>query len=191
MLESGFKDTIDAHKKRIHIQRITIILLALSTLVLSITLLTRREHVRTIVVPMHAKEPFWIDDDNVSKSYLSDMAAYVMEQYLTVTVETLDAHRETLLKLAAPEVEGELTHTLMLDAKKIKREHISSAFYAKSMKADTDKLEVVVSGTLSRFTVQHRLPNRRVKYRVSFKLNHGRLWLVSIEQVDEDKGSEL
>lgn len=191
MIESNFKDSLSIQKRRLWQQNIVIALQALGLVVLAIILLTRQEQIRTVIVPMHSTETFWVDNEHVSESYLSDMASYIMELYLTVTGETLESHRHSLLKLTAPESEGELNRALSIDAKKIKHEHLSTAFYAKTTQVDMEKMQVLVAGTLERFTAQHRLPTKKVKYSVNFRLNHGRLWLVGIEDKTKGEINEL
>lgn len=182
MKDAVYTDTLVMQRRRMVQQWLMMILLGISVLLLSVTVLLRHERIRTVVVPMHASSPFWVEDEHVSEAYLIDMADYVMTQYLTVTPGNLSHHNEKLLTLAAPEAEGALSQALSIDAKKIKREHLNVVFYPKQITADPDALQADVTGDVLRFTAQHQLPRQRVTYRVRFKLNRGQLWLIGIDE---------
>ena len=184
-----FKDRLGiAHNQQRYLW-LLIGVLSAAVLLLSLCFALQKTTVRTLVLPQHVSQPFWIDDEHVSESYLSDMAEYVLNEYLTVTSYNITHRFENLLKLSAPEAASALEDNLNSYSRKVKHERLSTTFYPQSVDADVAHLSATVKGRYTGRTEQHVLFNKLATFEVKFRLNQGRIWLLSIkEQTNKKEG---
>lgn len=160
-------------------------LLAISTVLSLVITVTRHTHTKTIVLPASVTAPFWITDGEVSENYLADMGDYVLTKFLTLTEGNAPIHRQTLLQLTAPEAHANLDAGLSKQFSSVKQGYLSLHFVPEIVDADTDTLTATVTGKLTRYTAQHLLDATTVTYRVTFRLERGRLWLTGVSRVND------
>lgn len=162
--------------------------LAVGVAVLAVCVSMKQRTVRDVFVPLSSTQPFWVENNRVSESYLANMAEYVVNQYLTVTVSNQDHQAQQLLTLAAPDVHAALRVHLAQRAAHVRRESMSTQFYPQTVDVESTHRCATVKGRLHAYVQQHQLFDKPAAYRVCFRLARARLWLVSVTEDKSIKG---
>jgi conjugal transfer pilus assembly protein TraE len=140
---------------------------------------------KVIVTPPIVEQGFWVTNNAVSPTYLTQMTTFFLALRLSVTSSNVDSQYAELLNYVSPSVSGPLQVALQKEAEQIQSEAISSVFYPKDMTADPDHLTVTVDGDLVRYVGEAKLPVKPMTYIVHYEYRLGRLLILSFEQVEK------
>ena len=141
---------------------------------------------RVIVVPPDLNQEVWLEKNKVSASYLEEMALVFAYLILESSPESAAYKREIILRYAASDGYGALKRRLVEDEQRLKKDHVTTSFQANSLKVDSPKLTVDLTGDLLRFVGEKRIAQSRDTYRFQFDYHHGRLFIKSFKLLTTD-----
>jgi conjugal transfer pilus assembly protein TraE len=168
-------------------QRNAYLCLAVALLFLSIiqsfTIYALTGHWRVIVTPPHVSHSFWVDESQVSPSYLSEMTAFFATLILNVTSENAAFQRDEVLKYTDPNGYGHLKTQLIQNEEKIQAESITTAFYPVDIQTNPKKLTTTITGDLMTWVGQEMTSTVRQSYLAQYTYHDGRLLIQSFSEV--------
>ena len=151
-------------------------------LLLSIIIFHLIDRERIIISPPVVHSSFWIDHDEVSPAYLSEMSTFFVQLKLTKTPSNAEFQRETLLRYTDPSFYGEFKNELVAEDEHMINAHINLAFYPVNMEVDTKKLTARVTGDLQSTVGSSALAPVRISYLIGYRYDQGRLLLTSFQE---------
>jgi len=157
-------------------QRLTYVLAAVVFLLL-LMLYKLIGHERTVLLPLEVDAPFWVSQTRVADNYLQEMTRSFAWLLLNTTPAIVKQQQASLLRHVHPQSYNKIKAQLDKDAKRIKRENISSAFYPTAQDIDTQKLQVILHGELHVRAGLGEVIKKRQRYLVQYAYQQGRLWL--------------
>lgn len=155
----------------------------LTNLFLAVALINQRPETRTVIIPptmAEEKEVWTFTETGPSAAYLERYALGILAYVASVTPETVDSCRATVLKHTDPSVYGEIESAFLLEGDRMKKDHSSTIFYAKSATVDAQGLVVKVTG-MQKLVVGNTVTSSREKtWTMHFRYDAGRLFLLSV-----------
>jgi conjugal transfer pilus assembly protein TraE len=139
------------------------------TLSFLIIILCGRE--RIILTPPSMNKDIWVSTHSASPEYFSRMSLFFSELALNLTADNVDFQQELLLRYVDPSYYAVIKPQLVAQADRIKKEHISTAFFPVDMKVDEKHAEAIVTGDLKSYVGDTALPTKRITYRFSYRVN--------------------
>lgn len=158
--------------------------------ILSVTLnfyLSNRE--RIIITPPTLDKNFWVTHQEVSESYLSQMSLFFSYLRLNVTPSNVTTQQELLLRYVDPAYYGEFKNTLLKEAERIVKEHISSSFYPVKLEVNTQELYVHITGDFLSSIGSTQIPIQRITYFIQFSYQNGKLFIRQIQEILKDESA--
>lgn len=113
---------------------------------LAVTLLTRTDQSRTIVLSPRAEITYEATDETVSANLLERFAADAAQLLLNMTPATAASSAETFLKHVAAVSYGTISAGVRRGADELVRNYASSVFYPMSSAVDAQALAVCING---------------------------------------------
>ena len=159
--------------------------LLILTLLLTINICRLIGRERIVIVPPVVNQALWLDSQNVSPEYLSQMTTFFAQLRLNMTPSSTEYQRQTLLRYTDPQYYGDFNNELVAEADHLAQSHTSLVFYPVDLSVDTHHLTAQLSGDLSGMVGNVPLPVKRVTYQLSYRYSQGRLWLRSFQIVNE------
>ncbi len=101
---------------------------------------------------------------------------------LNTTPAIVSQQQATLLRYVHPKNYAPLKTKLDQDAKRIKRENISSTFYPSAQIIDVKNRHVILQGELQLRAGQGSVIKEARTYHLQYKYQQGRLWLVAFNK---------
>ncbi len=138
---------------------------------------------RIVVVPPVIEKPLWVTSSQVSPEYLSDMTLYFVSLRLNVTTSNATSQRDTLLRFVAPEHYQDIKTELLLETERLKKNHITTAFFPTNIEVNTNKLLAKVTGDMHTTVGDVHLPSKPISYQISYRYQHGRLIVTAFDEV--------
>lgn len=138
---------------------------------------------RIVIVPPVVEKPLWVTSSQVSPDYLRDMSKYFSILRLNVTASNAVSQRDDLLRFVAPEHYNDIKTELLLEADKLKKNRISTAFFPINVDVDTKKMLARVTGDMHSTVGDIHLPIQHVTYEISYRYQSGRLIITSFDEV--------
>lgn len=152
-------------------------------ILLGIGMLSMMGHERVVLVPPRISQTFWVEHNNISSEYLSEMSYFFAVLRFSITPSTVENQRETLLRYVSPEYYETLKIELINEAEKMTKEHISTVFYPADIKVDTKHLEALITGDLITTIGTNQLPVKRAIYKIGYSHNNYRLLVKKLIEV--------
>lgn len=140
-------------------------------LILSFVIIFLSGRERIILVPPSMNKDSWVSAHSASPDYLYNMTLSLSELALNVTSDNVDFQQEQLLRYVDPTYYVVLKPQLVAEADRIKKEHISTAFYLVDIKVNSKHTEAIVIGDLKSYVGDVALPTKRVSYRMAYRFN--------------------
>jgi type IV conjugative transfer system protein TraE len=156
--------------------------LLLLCILLSSTIFHLVDRERIIISPPVVHSSFWIDHDEVSPAYLSEMSSFFVQLKLTKTPSNAEFQRETLLRYTDPSFYGAFKNELVAEDEHMTNAHINLVFYPVNMVVDIKKLTASVTGDLQSTVGASALAPVRISYLISYRYDQGRLLLTSFKE---------
>jgi conjugal transfer pilus assembly protein TraE len=170
---------------RLHYMLLISLGLLISNLVLSYFVGWSFSHQERTIVPVSINAPFTVSDYKVDTSYLRQMALFFVSARLNLTPGSIESSQNTILQYTAPQFYHEFADILEQERKQVIKQNISAVFYTTEVIPDSEKLQVVISGTLSRWVGSLTLPPVKKNYLIKFAYNSGILKVLAFSEVGE------
>lgn len=154
-------------------------------IVMSVFLMRCSSQQSIVLVPNTLKEESKIDNRSVSSAYLEAVATMILEERLNVTPDSVSGSNENLLRYVSPHYYASFKEQLKKDEMTIKRKKISSAFYPSEMIVDTNKLQVLVKGSLKRWVGLRSIGSENRMYKMTFVKNGYLVLLQSFKAMED------
>lgn len=169
------------------INRFLMLLLIGSSVVnlfLAFFIVTTDRSEKIIITPPIVERSFWVQGEDVSEEYLSQMATWFLSLNLTYNSDNARAQAEILLPYLHPSKHAALSQKIEKQLVAIKRYNESSVFYITEVAVLNN--DVALIGDLRRTAGRTQIENRKAAYKVSFKFDTGRLTVYDISEVKVD-----
>lgn len=148
------------------------------------TLVNKREK---IVVPMAFDAPFVVSESEASATYLQMMALSFLSLRLNVSPETVDMNHDFLLFYVRAESREKFAPVLAAEAKRIKENAVTSAFYQTAIKVHPSVSIVDIRGVLKTW-IGNSKPLEEIKhYRLQLMYRAGVTSIEKFVGVDDAK----
>ncbi len=156
----------------------------LTNVVLAAGLAGIEDKERIVVLPAEPTKSFWMDNRQVSKDYLEQMAVYVLQLVLNNSPETVSSNTKKLLSYVVPDERGQTELMLTKQARRLKSSNASSSFIAESVFADEGNMTVAIAGRNRRFIGSQQTANVKSCWKVAFDYKGSRLWVKTLVETD-------
>lgn len=148
------------------------------------TLIDKREK---IVVPMAFDAPFVVSEIQASAPYLQMMALSFLSLRLNVSPETAEMNHAFLLSYVRTETHEQFAPVLAAEAKRIKENAVTSAFYQTAIAVYPSARIVDIRGVLKTW-IGHSNPLQEIKhYRLQLSYRAGVTGIEKFVEVDDAK----
>lgn len=154
---------------------------------LSFVILMGQGKQRIVVVPSNLESDVWLDDKNVSPSYLAQMSEFYALLRFNITPQNAQKQHALLLRHVAPSVYGEFSAQLANELERIQKYHISTVYYPIDIQVNTKYFVVQLKGELARTVGRESMPVKRVAYQIKYHYRHGRLLIAEFKEVKNEK----
>jgi conjugal transfer pilus assembly protein TraE len=185
-----FKGSLDTSRTTIAIQLVLLVISGLVNLFLVWGLVSLASAGRTIVLPPTVEKSFWVEKDNVSASYLEQMAGYVAYLSLQSSPATVEYQNKMMLEYVAPSAYGRLKQEMDYYAEKLRKGNISQTFVPKAFEVNAARKSVLVSGVMTTYVNEKPVGQKEVAVAVGFEIVHGKLYVKSFKEVGAANGSD-
>ncbi|MEW8701723.1 MAG: type IV conjugative transfer system protein TraE [Candidatus Thiodiazotropha sp.] len=141
---------------------------------------------KTIVTPPIIERPFWVKGSEVSPEYLEEMARYLSTLVMNATPKSIDANIEIFLRYVAPKSYGDIRSRMTVQADRLKRDDVSTAFYPVGYQTRSKQRQTVVTGDFVTMVGKQRISSVRRSWRYDYSFTGGRLWVSQYMEVDSE-----
>ena len=183
------RDLMETERRRVRDARAALAALLglslLANLALSIGLASVER--MTVLVPAVAGPAWEVGGGSAGRRYLEDMGRTVAVTLLTLTPENAEHAREAAARLAHASARGAIGAWVAAEAGRMARRDLSTAFYPGRIEADPERLSVVVGGELATWVGREPVSRERKRYRLSFRVDAGRIGLLRFEEMEDRK----
>jgi conjugal transfer pilus assembly protein TraE len=138
---------------------------------------------RIVIVPPVIEKPLWVTSSQVSSDYLSEMTLFFANLRLNVTASNAASQRDILLRFVTPENYQDIKTELLLEAERLKKNHVTTAFFPTHIEVDTKKLLAKLAGEMHTTVGNMHLPSKSMSYQIAYRYQHGRLIVTSFDEV--------
>ena len=183
------RDLMETERRRVRDVRAALAALLclslLANLALSIGLASVER--MTVLVPAVAGPAWEVGGGSAGQRYLEDMGRTVAVTLLTLTPENAEHAREAAARLSHASARGAIGAWVTAEAGRMARRDLSTAFYPGRIEADPGRLTVVVGGELATWVGREPVSRERKRYRLSFRVDAGRIGLLRFEELEDRK----
>ncbi len=139
----------------------------------------------TVLVPAVSGPAWEVGGSWAGRRYLEDAARTAAVTLLTLTPENAGHVREAAARMSHASARGAIGAWVAAEAERMARRDLASAFYPGSVEAERGALAVEVAGELVTWIGREEAAREPRRYRLAFRIDHGRLGLVRFEQLEE------
>ena len=179
VMETGLRRARDA---RVALAGLLVLSMA-ANLVLAMGL-AGREAV-TVLVPAVTGPAWEVGAGRAGQRYLEDIARTAAVTLLSLTPENAEHVREAAARLSHPSARGAIGAWVAAEARRMAGRDLAAAFYPERIEADPGTLAVEVEGELATWIGREEAAREDRRYRLSFRLDGGRLGLLRFEEMEE------
>ncbi len=179
LMETGLRRARDA---RVALAGLLLLSMA-ANLVLALGLAGREAS--TVLVPAVTGPAWEVGAGRAGQRYLEDMARTAAVTLLSLTPENAEHVREAAARLSHPSARGAISAWVASEARRMAGRDLAAAFYPKRIEADPGRLAVNVEGELATWIGREEAAREDRRYRLSFRLDAGRMGLVRFEEMEE------
>ena len=119
--------------------------------------------------------------------YLEDMARTVAVTLLTLTPENAAHVRLAAARMSHASARGAIGAWVEAEAARMAGRDLASAFYPTGIEADPARLTVEIAGELVTWIGREEVAREDRRYRLSFRIDAGRIGLLRFEQMETGK----
>ena len=139
----------------------------------------------TVLVPAVTGPAWEVGAGRAGDRYLEDMARTAAVTLLSLTPENAGHVREAAARLSHPSARGAIGAWVAAEARRMAGRDLAAAFYPARIEADAAALTVHVEGELATWIGREEAAREDKRYRLTFRLDAGRLGLVRFEEMEE------
>lgn len=136
--------------------------------------------------PKVVNQEFWVAGNEVSKSYLNEMALFVIFNLMNVTKENAKNNIDNLLILVSPEFYYEVKTNLVEQMNYITDNAISRVFFPSVLNVDEKGL-IKVTGVVKDIISDKVMRSEQAVVRIEYQIKQGRFWIYDIKITKEEK----
>ena len=181
MLKKFYKNNLDKYiLENITFRFITSALLIV--IVFLIWIIISRTNTEKIVFmpPKVMAQEFWISGNEVSKSYLEEMAQFIAFNLMNVTKSNAISNIDNLMPLIEPEFYNKVKTVLVEQNEYIVDNAISRTFFLSQVNADTKGI-IEVYGVVKDIIGDKVITSKQYIINIGYKIKQGRFFINSIE----------
>lgn len=165
---------------------VTIILLGV-IIFQSYLISSRMDNQKVVFMPPKIiNQEFWVTGNEVSKSYLNEMAQFTVFNLMNVTKETAKNNIDNLLILVSPDYYYEVKSNLIEQMNYITDNAISRVFFPSVVNVDQKGL-IKVTGIMKDIISDKIMKSEQVVVRIEYQIKQGRFWIYDIKIIKDDK----
>jgi type IV conjugative transfer system protein TraE len=176
-------DQLRAGRKRL---RLGIAVLLVIDALLTIRLVTLDTRVQTIVAPPEISKPFWIKGDQVSPSYLEQMARFFAALVLTYQPDSLNEQDSVFLRYVDPGAYGTLSEKLAAEALRVQHDRLSQTFFPSDVRVRPSALAVALGGDLISYVGDQLASRKHTIFVMRFVMRGGRPFVSSFMEAPDE-----
>jgi conjugal transfer pilus assembly protein TraE len=179
-----FKGSLDTSRTTIAIQLVLLGVSGLINVLLTWAVISLAGSGRTIVLPPSIEKSFWVEKDNVSASYLEQMAGYISYLALQSSPATVDYQNKQLLEYVSPASYGQIKQEMNYFSSRLKKGSISQVFVPKAYEVNAARKSVLVQGNMTTYVNEKPVGQRDMSVSVIFEVVHGKLYVKSVKETE-------
>lgn len=160
--------------------------LLVANILLAMTIAGTDTTEKTVIVPPTIERPFWVKGTETSAEYLEEMSRYLSTLVLNVTPKSIDANIDIFLRYVAPETHGAIRTRMAVQAERLKRDDVTSAFYPVGYQTRAEKRQVVITGDFVTTVGKQQVSSVRRSWRFDYAFTGGRLWVSEFMEVNSE-----
>ena len=185
------KKVFESHKSSIAMNnqlfRRIILLLALTILVLVVSLMLCINREKIVLVPQVSPETkMWVSSTNVSNEYLTMLSRNIMDLMLNLTPDTVIAQHKQVLRLVDSQDSKDITAKLAEISQIITKSNISQNFFIKDIRIINKKHVVYISGELQEYIDTTLSSSVKQIYKLTFRVSDFAALLDNFELIKPD-----
>ena len=138
-----------------------------------------------VLIPAVSGPAWEVGGSWAGRRYLEDTARTATVTLLTLTPENAAHVRAAAARMSHASARGAIGAWVGSQAERMARRDLASAFYPGSVEAERGALAVEVAGELVTWIGREEAAREPRRYRLAFRIDHGRLGLVRFEQLEE------
>ena len=180
------RETMETGRRRARDARVALAFLLVLSMAANLVLalgLAGREAV-TVLVPAVTGPAWEVGAGRAGQRYLEDMARTAAVTLLSLTPENAAHVREAAARLSHPSARGAIGAWVAAEARRMAGRDLAAAFYPKRIAAGAGALTVDVEGELATWIGREEAAREDKHYRLTFRLDAGRLGLVRFEEME-------
>jgi len=176
-----FKNKLDKYIFENITFRFTTTALVLLIMYLIWIIVSRTDSQKIVFMPpkMVAQE-FWITGNEVSKSYLHEMAQFVTFNLLNITKHNASSNVDNIMPLIDPAYYNQVKTELTAQNEYVIANSISRTFFLSAVDADT-KGTIIVQGVMKDIIGDKVVNSKPYLVNIGYKIEQGRFWINAIE----------
>ncbi|MDD3476969.1 MAG: TraE/TraK family type IV conjugative transfer system protein [Sulfurimonas sp.] len=187
MLFDKFKFKMDKYIYENWTFRIVTIVLLGVIIFQSYLISSRMDNQKVVFMPPKVvNQEFWVTGNEVSKSYLNEMAQFTVFNLMNVTKETAKHNIDNLLVLVSPDYYYEVKANLIEQMNYITDNAISRVFFPSVVNVDQKGL-IKVTGVMKDIISDKIMKSEQAVVRIEYQIKQGRFWIYDIKITKDDK----
>lgn len=185
MLSSKYVSASSNKSGEITFLRVTVAFLLLIIMLEAGVLVKTLGMEKTVIVPPDIHRSFWVSGNEVSKSYLEQMAYWYAGLALNVTPAIGEYQKGLFLKYATPADAGRLESEMGARLAFLSRNSAATQFTAQSLNGDEKAMKVAITGNLITYVGDKKAGEKHTVYLVGFRYLNGRLHVSEFRETSE------
>jgi conjugal transfer pilus assembly protein TraE len=137
---------------------------------------------KTIIVPAHVHQDFWVKENSVSPSYLEEMAVFLADFCLSVSPSSIAYQKSVVLKYTHPSKYGSLKAQFLEMELLFKKQGISTSFRPIKVLVHEKNKAVEIQGDFHTWVGSKHVSVFRKTWCLTFSLERGRLFLLTFQE---------
>lgn len=176
-------DILQENITKLLAQRNTVLILSVVMVLSNVILVTAYvlKGERIVLVPPQIKKTFWVEEGNVSKEYLEEMALFLSQLFLDNSPSSCAYKRDVILRYATPESYSALKKRLLKEEETYKELQLTTHFKPLEIKTNPKTLNAQLIGHLTSFVAGQKVRESQEHLTLQFVLRGGKLMLESFK----------
>lgn len=181
MKDTIFNSKLAEIKNKLTIWMVIAVVMSASNFLLVVFLFMLQSPEKTIIVPTEIRSSFWVQGDQVSPEYYSEMAEFFVSKMLNYNSANAEGQFAEVLKFMDPIGFNVMQGKMKAEAADIKSKNMSSAFYQQEIKVVGKN--VLGYGELVSMMSGQTIGIQKIGYKLEFDYRNGKLFVKKFERV--------
>lgn len=166
---------------------VLVITLSFTVILLSMTLLLKKDRSKTIIVPAHFNQSFWINNDGVSSQYLAEMARFLSQQFFNLTPENANQQLAYVLQWVHPKDYHTVKQQFVAISHELTDKNMTTVFYPQSVEVLLPNMTVKLHGLYEAFVAEKMIERKPITIELNFEYTNGKLYVIGVESKNDKK----